>query len=60
MPDDSLPTVDLVVYLSYAREHAADVQRIADALRSHGVENWFDHYELRGGDAQGAKIRRQI
>lgn len=48
------------VFLSYAREDAGAARRIADALRSHGVEVWFDENELRGGDAWDAKIRRQI
>ena len=48
------------VFLSYAREDAAAAGRIADALRSHGVEVWFDQSELRGGDAWDAKIRKQI
>ena len=42
------------VFLSYAREDAAP------ALRSSGIEVWFDQNELRGGDAWDAKIRRQI
>jgi tetratricopeptide (TPR) repeat protein len=48
------------VFLSYAREDAASAQRIAEALRSNGVEVWFDQNELRGGDAWDAKIRKQI
>jgi TolB-like protein len=48
------------VFLSYAREDTAAAQRIAEALRSHGVEVWFDQNELRGGDAWDAKIRQQI
>ncbi len=48
------------VFLSYAREDSAAAQRIADALRSHGVEAWVDQSELRGGDAWDQKIRRQI
>ena len=48
------------VFLSYAREDADAARRIADALRSHGVEVWFDQSELRGGDAWDAKIRQQI
>ena len=48
------------VFLSYAREDTAAAQRIAEALRSHGVEVWFDQNELRGGDAWDQKIRRQI
>jgi tetratricopeptide (TPR) repeat protein len=48
------------VFLSYAREDAAAARRIADALRAHDVEVWFDQEELRGGDAWDAKIRQQI
>ncbi len=48
------------VFLSYAREDTDAARRIADALRSHGVEVWFDQSELRGGDAWDAKIRKQI
>ncbi len=48
------------VFLSYAREDTAAALRIADALRSHGVEVWFDQSELRGGDAWDQKIRKQI
>jgi TolB-like protein/Tfp pilus assembly protein PilF len=33
---------------------------MAEALRSNGVEVWFDQNELRGGDSWDAKIRRQI
>jgi TolB-like protein len=48
------------VFLSYAREDTAAASRIAEALRSHGVEVWFDQNELRGGDAWDQKIRKQI
>ncbi len=48
------------VFVSYAREDTASAQRIAEALRAHGVEVWFDQNELRGGDAWDQKIRRQI
>jgi TolB-like protein/Tfp pilus assembly protein PilF len=56
------PTTDAkrAVFVSYAREDTAPAQRIADALRSHGVEVWFDRDELRGGDTWDQKIRRQI
>ena len=53
---DSSPAV----FLSYARKDTEAARRIADALRSHGVEVWFDQSELRGGDAWDAKIRKQI
>lgn len=48
------------VFLSYARDDTAAAQRIAEALRSQGIEVWFDQSELRGGDAWDAKIRQQI
>jgi TolB-like protein len=48
------------VFLSYAREDSAAAQRIAEALRTFGIEVWFDQEELRGGDSWDAKIRRQI
>src|SRR5271157_3362813 len=54
------PTTSRAVFLSYAREDTAAANRIAEALRSHGVEVWFDQSELRGGDAWDAKTRRQI
>jgi TolB-like protein/Tfp pilus assembly protein PilF len=48
------------VFLSYASEDAAAAERIATALRSGGIEVWFDKSELRGGDAWDRKIREQI
>jgi hypothetical protein len=48
------------VFLSYARDDAAAARRIAEALRSSGLEVWFDESELRGGDAWDTKIRQQI
>ncbi len=48
------------IFLSYAREDSDAARRIADALRSHGLEVWFDQNELRGGDAWDQNIRRQI
>ena len=48
------------VFLSYAREDAAAARRLAEALRSAGLEVWFDENELRGGDQWDAKIRKQI
>jgi TolB-like protein/Tfp pilus assembly protein PilF len=61
MPDSNPPaSPQRAVFLSYAREDAAAANRIAEALRSNGVEVWFDQSELRGGDAWDQKIRRQI
>ena len=36
--------------MSYASQDAEAAQRICAALRSAGVEVWFDQSELRGGD----------
>jgi TolB-like protein len=58
MPDH--PPTPGGVFLSYAREDTDAARRIADALRSQGVEVWFDQSELRGGEAWDAKIRKQI
>ncbi|MSU22871.1 MAG: TIR domain-containing protein [Opitutus sp.] len=58
MPES--PTSPTAVFVSYAREDTAAALRIAEALRSHGVEVWFDQNELRGGDTWDQKIRRQI
>lgn len=60
MPDPAPTTARGAVFISYAREDSDAARRIAEALRSHGVEVWFDQNELRGGDAWDAKIRRQI
>lgn len=48
------------VFLSYASQDAESAQRICAALRSAGVEVWFDQSELRGGDVWDQKIRQQI
>lgn len=48
------------VFLSYASQDAEAAQRICAALRSAGIEVWFDKSELRGGDAWDQSIRRQI
>ena len=48
------------VFLSYASQDAEAARLICEALRSSGVEVWFDQRELRGGDTWDQKIRRQI
>lgn len=48
------------IFLSYATEDSAEAARLAAALRSAGVDVWFDQNELRGGDAWDHAIRRQI
>ena len=48
------------IFLSYASQDAEVARRICDAMRSAGLEVWFDQSELRGGDAWDASIRKQI
>ncbi|HEX3623674.1 MAG TPA: toll/interleukin-1 receptor domain-containing protein [Acidimicrobiales bacterium] len=60
MPDHTTTRTTRGVFLSYAREDAPAVQRMADALRAFGIEVWFDQAELRGGDSWDRKIRGQI
>lgn len=48
------------VFLSYASQDAEAARRICDALRTVGIEVWFDQSELRGGDAWDRQIRKQI
>lgn len=49
------------VFLSYASQDAEAAKRICEALRSSGVEVWFDaEGGLEHGDEWDAKIRRQI
>ena len=50
----------LAIFLSYASQDAEVARRICDAMRSAGLEVWFDQSELRGGDAWDASIRKQI
>ena len=55
-----MPGESKAVFLSYASEDSEAAARIADALRSAGIEVWFDQSDLRGGDAWDQQIRRQI
>jgi TolB-like protein len=48
------------VFLSYASQDTEPARRICEALRTAGVEVWFDQSELRGGDAWDQRIRREI
>lgn len=48
------------IFLSYAKQDSESAAKICAALRSAGIEVWFDQSELRGGDAWDAAIRRQI
>ncbi len=47
------------VFLSYASQDAQAALRICEALRSAGIEVWFDQSELRGGDTWEHNIRQQ-
>ena len=48
------------VFLSYASQDADAARRICEALRTAGVEVWFDQSALRGGDVWDQTIRKQI
>jgi TolB-like protein/tetratricopeptide (TPR) repeat protein len=48
------------VFLSYASQDAAAVQRISESLRAAGIEVWCDQNELRGGDAWDREIKKHI
>jgi eukaryotic-like serine/threonine-protein kinase len=48
------------VFISYASQDAEAVGRICEALRTAGIEVWFDQSELRGGEVWDRKIRQQI
>jgi TolB-like protein/Flp pilus assembly protein TadD len=48
------------VFLSYASQDAPVAERLCNALRSAGIEVWFDLSELRGGDLWDTSIRGQI
>ena len=48
------------VFLSYVSQAAEPAKRISDALRSAGLEVWFDQSELVSGDTWNAKIRGQV
>jgi len=55
-----MPEPNQAVFLSYASQDAESAQSICQALRTGGIEVWFDQSELRGGDAWDQKIRREI
>ena len=59
-PPTEASTPTGAVFLSYASEDMAAAERIATALRTAGIEVWFDQSELRGGDAWDRRIREQI
>jgi TolB-like protein/Flp pilus assembly protein TadD len=48
------------VFLSYASQDGEAAQQLCNALRTAGIEVWFDRSELRGGDVWDRQIRKQI
>ncbi|HET8691248.1 MAG TPA: toll/interleukin-1 receptor domain-containing protein, partial [Steroidobacteraceae bacterium] len=48
------------VFISYAREDLAAVQRLKAGLEAAGVTTWFDMERLEGGDDYDRKIRQNI
>jgi len=58
-PQDS-PRPAPTVFLSYASEDRQAARTLRDALRTLGLEIWYDESALDGGDAWDQKIRRQI
>ena len=57
-PEREMP--DNAVFISYAREDLAAVQRIKAGLDAAGVTTWFDLDRLEGGDDYDRKIQRNI
>jgi hypothetical protein len=51
---------DNAVFISYAREDLAAVQRIKADLEAAGVTTWFDLDRLEAGDDYDRKIQRNI
>jgi hypothetical protein len=51
---------DNAVFISYAREDLASVQKLKAGLEAAGVTTWFDLDRLEGGDDNDRKIQRNI
>jgi hypothetical protein len=51
---------DRAVFISYAREDLAAVQRLKASLDAAGVNAWFDMDRLEGGDDFSRKIRGNV
>ena len=60
MSDNQPAPASRAVFLSCASQDAEAAKRICDALRSGGVEAWFDQSELVGSDAWNAKSCGQV
>ena len=57
-PERDMP--DNAVFISYAREDLAAVQRLRAGLAADGLTVWFDLDQLEGGDDFDRKIQRNI
>jgi hypothetical protein len=57
-PEREMP--DNAVFISYAREDLATVQKLKAALDAAGIRTWFDLERLEGGDDYDRKIQRNI
>ncbi|MFZ1743277.1 MAG: DUF1883 domain-containing protein [Pontixanthobacter sp.] len=60
-PDETADNRTFDVFISHASEDKDDVVRpLAEALRSSGLEVWYDEFELRIGDSLRRKIDRGL
>ncbi|HQR11498.1 MAG TPA: toll/interleukin-1 receptor domain-containing protein [Casimicrobiaceae bacterium] len=57
-PEHEMP--ENAVFISYAREDLAAVQRIKAGFDAAGIKTWFDLDRLEGGDDYDRKIQRNI
>jgi hypothetical protein len=57
-PEREMP--DRAVFVSYAREDLAAVQKLKAGLDAAGVKTWFDLERLEGGDDYDRKIQRNV
>jgi hypothetical protein len=57
-PEREMP--DNAVFISYAREDLAAVQKLKAGLDAAGVKTWFDLERLEGGDDYDRKIQRNV
>ncbi|HTR59747.1 MAG TPA: toll/interleukin-1 receptor domain-containing protein [Casimicrobiaceae bacterium] len=57
-PERDMP--DNAVFISYAREDLAAVQKLKAGLDAAGVKTWFDLERLESGDDYDRKIQRNI
>jgi hypothetical protein len=57
-PEREMP--DHAVFISYAREDLAAVQKLKSGLDAAGVKTWFDVERLESGDDYDRKIQRNI